>query len=63
LSIRHFGPAWASRHLPAFLDQAADEFFIASTDHRMTGLDWIIEVTSNTVKLTYPVEDLVFDEK
>jgi hypothetical protein len=29
----------------------------------MTGLDWIIEVTSNTVKLTYPVEDLVFDEK
>jgi hypothetical protein len=48
---------------PAFLDQAADKFFILSTGHSTTGLDAITEVTGNTVKMTRPVEDLVFDEK
>jgi hypothetical protein len=48
---------------PAFLDQAADKFFILSTDHSTTGLDAVVEVTGNTVKMTYPIEDLVFDEK
>ena len=48
---------------PAFLDQAADKFFILSTGHSTTGLDAVVEVTGNTVKMTYPIEDLVFDEK
>ena len=48
---------------PAFLDQAADKFFILSTGHSTTGLDAIVEVTGNNVKMTRPIEDLVFDEK
>jgi len=48
---------------PAFLDQAADKFLILSTGHSTTGLDAIVEVTGNTVKMTRPIEDLVFDEK
>jgi hypothetical protein len=48
---------------PAFLDQAADKFFILSTGHSITGLDAVVEVTGNTVKMTRPIEDLVCDEK
>ena len=48
---------------PAFLDQAADKFFILSTGHSTTGLDGIVEVTGNNVKMTRPIKDLVFDEK
>jgi len=48
---------------PAFLDQAADKFFILSTGHSTTGLDTVVEVTGNTVKMTRPIQDLVFDEK
>jgi hypothetical protein len=48
---------------PAFLDQAADKFFILSTGHSMTGLDSIVEVNGNNVKMTHPIEDIVFDEK
>ena len=48
---------------PAFLDQAADKFFILSTGHSMTGLDSIVEVNGNNVKMTRPIEDIVFDEK
>ena len=48
---------------PAFLDQAADKFFILSTGHSTTGLDAVVEVTGNNVKITRPIEDLVFDEK
>ena len=48
---------------PAFLDQAADKFFILSTGHSTTGLDAVLEVTGNNVKMTRPIEDLVFDEK
>ena len=47
---------------PAFLDQAADKFFILSTGHSTTGLDAIVEVTGNNVRMTRPIEDLVFDE-
>ena len=47
----------------AFLDQAADKFFILSTGHSTTGLDTIVDVTGNNVKMTRPIEDLVFDEK
>ena len=32
---------------PAFLDQAADKFFILSTGHSTTGLDAVVEVTGN----------------
>ena len=48
---------------PAFLDQAADKFFILSTGHSTTGLDVVVEVDGNNVKMTRPIEDLVFDEK
>jgi endonuclease YncB( thermonuclease family) len=48
---------------PAFLDQAADKFFILSTGHSTNGLDAVVEVTGNNVKMTRPIEDLVFDEK
>jgi endonuclease YncB( thermonuclease family) len=48
---------------PAFLAQAADKFFILSTGHSTTGLDVVVEVTGNTIKMTRPIEDLVFDEK
>jgi endonuclease YncB( thermonuclease family) len=47
----------------AFLDQAADKFFILSTGHSTTGLDAVVEVTGNNVEMTRPIEDLVFDEK
>jgi hypothetical protein len=47
----------------AFLDQAADKFFVLSTGHSTTGLDAIVEVTGNNVEMTRPIEDLVFDEK
>jgi endonuclease YncB( thermonuclease family) len=46
----------------AFLDQAADEFWIISTGHSTTGLDAIIEVTDTKVRMTHPPEDLVFAE-
>ena len=48
---------------PAFLDQATDKFFILSTGHSITGLDAVVEATGNNVKMTRPIEDLVFDEK
>jgi endonuclease YncB( thermonuclease family) len=48
---------------PAFLDQAGDKFFILSTGHSTTGLDAVVEVDGNKVKMTRPIEDLVFDEK
>jgi endonuclease YncB( thermonuclease family) len=48
---------------PAFLDQAADRFFILSTGHSTTGIDQVVEVDGDTVRMTHPPEDLVFDEK
>jgi hypothetical protein len=48
---------------PAFLDQAADKFFILSTGHSTTGLDTIVDVCGNNVTMTRPIDDLVFDEK
>jgi endonuclease YncB( thermonuclease family) len=48
---------------PAYLDQAADKFFILSTGHSTTGLDAVVSVDGDTVRMTRPVEDLVFDEK
>jgi hypothetical protein len=47
----------------AFLDQAGDRFFILSTGHSTTGLDAVVEVDGDKVKMTRPIEDLVFDEK
>ena len=44
---------------PAFLDQAADKFFVLSTGHSATGLDAVVEVTGNNVRMTRPIEDLV----
>ncbi|MFJ7157246.1 thermonuclease family protein [Streptomyces sp. NPDC101118] len=47
---------------PAFLDAAADEFWIISTGHPTTGLDAIVEVVDSKVRMTRPPEDLVFVE-
>jgi hypothetical protein len=47
---------------PAFLDQAADGFFILSTGHATVGLDLIVDVQGNNLRMTRPIEDLVFDE-
>ena len=41
----------------------ADKFFILSTGHSTTGLDVIVEITGNNVKMTRPIDDLVFYEK
>ncbi|MDT5246270.1 MAG: hypothetical protein QOD36_3646, partial [Mycobacterium sp.] len=43
---------------PAFLDQAADGLFILSTGHATVGLDLIVEVQGNNVRMTRPIEDL-----
>jgi hypothetical protein len=48
---------------PDFLAQAKDRFFILSTGHSTTGLDTIVEVDGNTVRMTHAATDLVFDEK
>jgi hypothetical protein len=48
---------------PPLLDQAADRFFILSTGHCTTGLDEVVAVQQDTLRLTHPIEDLVFDEK
>ncbi|MFJ6940413.1 thermonuclease family protein [Streptomyces sp. NPDC101132] len=47
---------------PAFLDAAADDFWIISTGHPTTGLDAIVEVVDSKVRMTHPPEDLVFVE-
>ncbi|WP_225800252.1 thermonuclease family protein [Streptomyces sp. NK15101] len=47
---------------PAFLDEAADEFWIISTSHPTTGLDAVVEVIDGKVRMTHPPEDLVFVE-
>jgi endonuclease YncB( thermonuclease family) len=47
----------------AFLDQRDDRLFILSTGHS-TSLDTIVQVSDdNSVKLTVPPEDIVFDER
>jgi hypothetical protein len=58
----HLGDASLSG-FPAFLAQAQDRFFILSTGHSTTGLDAVVEVTNGqTVRMTHPADDLVFDE-
>ncbi|MEW2120418.1 thermonuclease family protein [Streptomyces sp. NPDC005474] len=48
---------------PAFLAQKQDKYFILSTGHATTGLDLVVQVTNGqTIKMTHPAEDLVFDE-
>lgn len=46
-----------------YLAQRQDRSFILSTGHSTTGLDFVVSVTGQTVKLTYQPEDLVFDER
>ncbi len=48
---------------PGFLDQHADRFFILSTGHSTTGLDAVIEINGDVIRMTHDIEDLVFDEK
>ncbi|MEV6210230.1 hypothetical protein [Kitasatospora sp. NPDC051914] len=48
--------------LEGYLAREADEYFILSTGHPTTGLDFVVDVVNGTVRMTYPIEDLVFDE-
>jgi endonuclease YncB( thermonuclease family) len=49
--------------LPAYLAGVQDHFSILSSGQRCTGLHHVIEVTNGqTVRMTHPPEDLVFDE-
>ncbi|MFD4715226.1 thermonuclease family protein [Streptomyces sp. NPDC058430] len=48
---------------PAFLAGVQDRYSILSTGERCAGLQDVVEVTdSQTVQMTHPAEDLVFDE-
>lgn len=48
---------------PSYLDQQADRLFVLSTGHS-TNLDTIVQVLDdNTVRMTVPPEDIVFDER
>jgi endonuclease YncB( thermonuclease family) len=46
-----------------YLAQRADEYFILSAGHPTTGLDLVVKVTGQTLKLTRPYEDLLFEER
>jgi len=47
----------------SYLDQRDDRLFVLSTG-QSTGLDTVVQVTGdNTVKMTVPPEDIVFDER
>ncbi|MCM6773721.1 hypothetical protein NDR87_09590 [Nocardia sp. CDC159] len=46
-----------------FLAEAKDRFFILSLGHSTVGLDAIVEVDGDVVRMTHPATDLVFDEK
>jgi hypothetical protein len=60
--MRTSAPLWPG--FPAFSSiRPADKFFILSAGHSTTGLDVIVEITGNNVKMTRPIEDLVFYEK
>ncbi|MFJ8532143.1 hypothetical protein [Streptomyces sp. NPDC093591] len=49
--------------LPAYLAGKEDPFTILSTNERRIGLHHIVEVTNgNTVRMTHPSTDLLFDE-
>jgi hypothetical protein len=49
--------------LPAYLAGAQDRFSILSTGERRAGLHHVVDVTNGqTVRMTLPCEDLVFDE-
>ncbi|AZQ75102.1 MULTISPECIES: nuclease [Streptomyces] len=52
---------------PAYLGGAADKFRVLSADHEsklITGLHNVVEITNGeTVKMTHPSEELLFDEK
>jgi hypothetical protein len=49
---------------PAFLARARDRFFVLSTGQSTTGLDLIVEIANgDTVCITRPATDFVFDEK
>lgn len=48
---------------PAYLAQRADRYIILSTGHPTTGLDLVVKVTGQTLKLTRPYEDLLFEDR
>ncbi|EQD86083.1 hypothetical protein N599_11505 [Saccharopolyspora erythraea D] len=45
-----------------YVEERGDRLFIISTGHS-TGFDFVINVADQTVKLTTPLEDLVFEER
>lgn len=53
--------SWAG--FPRLPDQNAGRVFILLTGHSTTGLDRIVQIDGDTVRMTHPSEHLVLDEK
>jgi hypothetical protein len=60
LQLNGDDPSLAS--FKAYLAQRDDRLYVISNAQR-TGLDTIVDVSGQTVKLTHPPEDLIFDEQ
>ncbi|RKT12304.1 hypothetical protein BX285_6274 [Streptomyces sp. 1114.5] len=60
--VRLFGPGLGC--LPAFLAGATDKFTLPDHPKPLTGLQNVVEVTnSSTVRMTHPIEEIIFSEK
>ncbi|MFJ6618035.1 nuclease [Kitasatospora sp. NPDC091335] len=59
--LRLFGPALDC--LPAYLAGAGDEFFLSDQSTSTVGLQRVVDVHDDTVKLRPGIEDIVFVEK
>ncbi|WP_030058712.1 hypothetical protein [Streptomyces novaecaesareae] len=60
--VRLFGPGLGC--LPAFLAGGTDEFTLPDHPKPLTGLQNVVEVTNtSTVRMTHPIEDILFTEK
>ncbi|MFJ9610774.1 nuclease [Kitasatospora sp. NPDC101176] len=60
--VRVFGPGLGG--LSAFLAGGGDEFTLPEDrKKRVIGLEHVVEVTDGTLRMTRPIEDLVFSEK
>ncbi|MEV6975568.1 nuclease [Kitasatospora sp. NPDC093806] len=59
--IRLFGPALDS--FPAYLAGEGEEFHVPEQATAIRGLQHLIEITGNTVRMTRPIEEIVLVEK
>ncbi|MCF3130436.1 thermonuclease family protein [Streptomyces olivochromogenes] len=60
----HFHAGMSISCFPAYLAGKEDKFTVLSTNERFAGLQHVVTVTnSGTVRVTRPVDDLIFDEE